>query len=248
MTGIDPALVPPRGGIDVGDYTLRDFAAKWMFQQCDLAELGRYREANAALSGDGGTRARIVLMGDSITEFWTDSEMLAGEGWRVLNRGIAGQNATQMLLRFEDDVVALSPRVAVLLCGTNDLRCYAGHPAAIADSALDRIRIAVTAMADISAARGIALILCTLPPVGRQPETWRDPAALRGVNAWIAGFAESRGLETVNYYDALADGEGFLPAALSDDGVHPNAAGYARMATALQAALAGRTIDPTNNR
>jgi lysophospholipase L1-like esterase len=248
MTGIDPVLVPPRGGIDIGDYSLRDFAAKWLFQQCDLAELGRYRDANAALAGDGNSGARIVLLGDSITEFWDGSGQLAGERWQVINRGIAGQNATQMLLRFEDDVAALLPKLAVLLCGTNDLRCYAGHPAAIAASALDRIRIAVTAMADIAAARGIMLALCTLPPVGRQPETWRDPAALRGVNAWVASFAAARGLDLVDYYAALADDEGFLPDGLSGDGVHPNAAGYALMLQAAREALARHDLHPPNTR
>ena len=241
---IDSVLIPPRDGIDIGDYSLRDFAAKWMWQQADLAQLGRYRAANAALVARADPRARVVLMGDSITEFWTDADALAGPGWYAVNRGIAGQNAAQMLLRFQADAIDLAPRAVVLLCGTNDLRSYAGPPAALAEAALARIAPAMTSMADIATARGVAIALCTLPPVGRQPDTYRDPAAIVGVNRWIADFARARGVPLVDYHAALADAAGRLPAALSDDGVHPNPAGYARMMTQLSAVLAALGCTP----
>jgi lysophospholipase L1-like esterase len=230
---VDPILTPPRGGVDIGDYSLRDFAAKWLVQQADLAETDRYRAANAALLAEGDCRQRVVLIGDSITEFWTAAEGFGGATWRTVNRGIAGQNSTQMLLRFGDDVAALDPALAVLLCGTNDLRCYAGPPTAIAASALDRVRRNVTSMADIAKGRGIALVLATLPPTGRQPDTFRDPAAIVAVNNWIGDFARARALGFIDYHGALRGADGYLPPALSADGVHPNAAGYARMSAAL---------------
>jgi len=232
-----PVLIPPRGGVDIGDYTLRDFAAKWMSQQCDLAQLGYHRAANDRLVGDGDGRDRVVFMGDSITEFWAAIAELGGEGWRALNRGIAGQSSTQMLLRFGDDAVDLAPRLIILLCGTNDLRSYAGAPGMIVDVALGHIRRSVTAMADIAQARGIALALATLPPVGRQLETYRDPAGILEANGWLREFADTRRLRLIDYHAALLDQEGFLPPELSDDGVHPNAAGYARMRIALQPTL-----------
>jgi acyl-CoA thioesterase I len=238
-----PVLSPPRGGGDIGDYSLRDFAAKWLVQQCDLAEIDHYSAANAVLAADGDRRRRVILMGDSITEFWADASGLEGATWRVLNRGIAGQNSTQMLLRFEDDVIALAPDLAILLCGTNDLRCYAGPPASIAESALARIRRNVTAIADIAAGRNLPLILATLPPVGVQSDVFRDPDAILAVNDWIARFAVARGLETIDYHGALVDSNGHLPPALSEDGVHPNGAGYDRMMKALRPALAARGFE-----
>jgi acyl-CoA thioesterase I len=234
-----PVLIPPRGGGDVGDYSLRDFAAKWLVQQADLAEIARYRSANAAVLNDSDPRDRVVLIGDSITEFWDDASALAGPTWRTVNRGIAGQNSTQMLLRFEADVVDLAPRLAVLLCGTNDLRSYAGSPALIADSAGDRIRRNVTAMADIASGRGFQLALCTVPPVGRQPDVYRDAGAIRSINSWIVDFAGQRGLRVADYYSALADNDGSLSLTLSDDGVHPNKLGYARMIDVLRPLLVG---------
>ena len=241
---IDPVLVPPRDGIDIGDYSLRDFAAKWMWQQSDLAQLGRYRADNAALVSGGDCRARVILMGDSITEFWTDAGVLEGRDWHAVNRGIAGQNAAQMLLRFQADAVALTPRAIVLLCGTNDLRSYAGPPVALAEAAKTRIADAVTSMTDIATSRGIAIALCTLPPVGAQSDTYRDPVAIAGVNRWITDFARARALPLVDYHAALADVASRLPEALSDDGVHPNRAGYARMMTRLCPALAALGFAP----
>jgi acyl-CoA thioesterase I len=232
-----PVVSPPRSGGDIGDYSLRDFAMKLLVQQADLAEVERYRVANRELRQGGDGRDRIVLMGDSIIEFWNAAAALEGATWRAVNRGIAGQNSTQMLLRFEDDVVALAPRLLVLLCGTNDLRCYAGHPSTIAASALERITRNVTAMTDIAGARGIVAMIGTLPPVGVRRDVCRDPGAIRAVNQWLTEFATGRGLGVIDYHAALIDADGHLPPQFSEDGVHPNCEGYARMMTALRAAL-----------
>ncbi len=230
----------PRG---LPDMRLHDFAAKWMVQQDDLADVGYYREANQKLATSASAltdkRPRIVLMGDSITFHWPADALPAAQRQLVLNRGIAGQNSTQMLLRFEDDVVALAPAAVVLLAGTNDLRVYVGDPAAAADSVLARLRRNVTAMADIAQARGIALVLCALPPFGSDSARLaRDPATLRRANAWLREFASARGLRFADYHAVLAEADGTLPPRLSADGLHPNAEGYRLMLARVEAALA----------
>ncbi len=221
-------LHPPRDGNGIGDYTLHDFAAKWMMQQADIAGIHHYQDANLILADTTTRELRIVLFGDSITEFWQiDPSAIAGLD--LINRGIAGQNSSQMLLRFEDDVVALKPRGVVILAGTNDLRSYVGDPAELADSALARIKRNLTAMADIADARGISVVLATLPPVGTDPGVLRSAGAVRTVNLWIARFATRRGYGLADYHSVLTDRQGNLDARFSEDGVHPNAAGYERM-------------------
>lgn len=227
-------LIPPRDGVDIGDYTLRDFAAKWLMQQCDLAEVCVYREANRALLAGNDRRRRIVFIGDSITEFWTDLAELQTGSVAILNRGIRGQNSSQMLLRFEDDAIALEPACIVLLCGTNDLRSYVGDACSVAEGAQQRIVRNVTAMADIAQARGIALCLAAIPPVNPAHPVHRDPSAIVAINAWLADFAATRRLDLIDYHRVLVDAAGHLEAAFSEDGLHPNAAGYARMKQALQ--------------
>lgn len=227
-------LIPPRDGVDIGDYTLRDFAAKWLMQQCDLAEVSVYREANRALLARDDRRRRVVFIGDSITEFWTDLAELQSDSVAVINRGIRGQNSSQVLLRFEDDAIALQPACIVLLCGSNDLRSYVGAASSVAESARERIVRNVTAMADIAQARRIALCLGALPPVNPAHPVHRDSSAIVRINGWLADFAATRRLDFIDYHRALVDADGHLDAAFSEDGLHPNAAGYARMAQALK--------------
>ena len=232
-------LRPPANGRGIGDYTLHDFAAKWMMQQDDLAEVERYREANAALIASTDKRPRVVLMGDSITDHWDALEAEQHPELLIVNRGIGGQNTSQMLLRFEDDVVALKPAVVVILGGTNDLRAYVGDPASVGASALARISRNITAMSDIAKGRGFKVVLATLPPVGADREkVSRDAEAIKTVNVWIKTFAAERGYPVADYHAALVDAGGVLPPALSPDGIHPNIEGYAVMRPVLAAALA----------
>jgi lysophospholipase L1-like esterase len=222
----------------VGDLRLRDFAVKWMVQQDDLAQIGYYREANRVVMASTDARPRIVLMGDSITFHWTAEHLPASSHLNVVNRGIPGQNTTQMLLRFEDDVIALKPAAVVILGGTNDLRAYVGDPAAAGPDMVERIARNVTAMVDIAQGRGVKAILCAVPPVGTdRTKLARDPATIVKVNAWLQSFAQSRDLPFVDYHAVLADATQDMPARLSVDGLHPNADGYRLMWPRLEAAF-----------
>lgn len=235
-------LRPPSGGKGVGDYSLHDFAAKWMMQLDDIAELSRYADANRALLAEQDARPRVVFIGDSITENWKALEARSDPHLRWVNRGISGSNTSQMLLRFEDDAVALRPAVIVIMGGTNDLRAYAGSPASVVDGAFARVTRNLTAMADIATANGIKVVLCAVPPVGRDLDRIaRDPAGVRRIDAWIADFARHRNLGFIDYGSVLGDGNGYMRADLSPDGIHPNGAGYSLMMPLVDRALAAKT-------
>ena len=227
----------------LADMKLHDFAAKWMMQQDDLADLGRYRAANQALVDSADARPRVVLLGDSITFHWTPEDLPAPPTLNLVNRGIAGQNTSQMVLRFEDDVVALKPAAVVILGGTNDLRAYQGDPASAGEAMLAAIARNLTAMADMADARHIRVVLCAIMPIGLNQHQ-RDPATLRRVNQWIKAFAASRGYPFVDYNAALAGPGGDLPDALTADGLHPNTEAHHRMWPRLEAALAELGLTP----
>ncbi|MDB5364945.1 MAG: lipase [Rhodospirillales bacterium] len=233
-----PAMAQTAEAPKFGDLKLHDFAAKWMVQQDDLAELNRYRDANKTVIASADARPRIVLMGDSIFFHWTDDKRPAAAALNVINRGIPGQNTTQMLLRFEDDVVALTPAAVVIFGGTNDLRAYVGEPAAMGPAMIERVARNVTAMADIAQGRGIQVVICAVAPVGTDlAKLGRDPATIVKLNAWLKSFAGSRGYPFVDYTAALADKDGHLPPDLSSDGLHPNDEAYRRMWPLLEAGL-----------
>ncbi|MDX2415558.1 MAG: GDSL-type esterase/lipase family protein, partial [Bacteroidales bacterium] len=87
-------------------------------QKKEFANLKRYQEANSLLSSPSKNENRVVFMGNSITDSWTDSFF---ENRPYINRGISGQTTPQMLIRFRQDVINLKPEVVVILAGTNDL-------------------------------------------------------------------------------------------------------------------------------
>ena len=64
-----------------------------------------------------------MFFGDSITASWNDPQKSGGFflGKPYVNRGISSQTTPQMLIRFEQDVIALKPQVVVILAGTNDI-------------------------------------------------------------------------------------------------------------------------------
>lgn len=196
----------------------------------DWPGLCRYREANAALAGKPAPR--VVFMGDSITEGWVDGDpQLFADG--VVGRGISAQTSSQMLLRFRQDVVALRPRVAHIMAGTNDIAGNTG-PMTVGD-----FQNNILAMLDIARANGIAVVLAGIPP--SKNLYWRelDPRReIRTLNAWLRDTAAERGLVYVDYGEVLADAEGGLRSDLGGDGVHPNRAGYALMRQPAETAIA----------
>jgi lysophospholipase L1-like esterase len=94
-------------------------------------------------------------------------------------------------------------------------------------------------MAELAAANGIRVVLCSVLPAFDFP--WRPglaPAAkVVALNAWIKAYAAEKGHVYVDYHAAMKDERDGLPAALSGDGVHPNPAGYAIMTPLVQTGI-----------
>jgi lysophospholipase L1-like esterase len=220
------------------DLSVHDFAAKYLMQTADLADLHVYAEANRALIASADKRPRVVLLGDSITFHWQPQDRPAPASLNVVNRGIVGQNTDQMLMRFEDDVVALSPVAVVIAGGANDARVFEGPPAAQREAVVARIARNVRAMADIAQANRIKVVIAAVTPCRGCAVLGRDPATLLAVNARLKAFAAERGYSFVDYYSALADADGQLAAPLSKDGLHTTPDGYRRMWARLAPVLA----------
>src|SRR6266481_6570373 len=213
----------------------------------DWPHLNRYRDANAALRPLAKEEARVVFMGDSITDMWVQprfGEFFPGKPY--IGRGISGQTTPQMLLRFRTDVIALQPKVVVILAGTNDL---AGNTGPIA---LQETEGNLASMAELARANGIRAVLSSVLPVSNYGQDRdgnpldvrikRPPEKILELNAWIKKYAAEKGYVYLDYFPATVDDQGLLKKELSEDGLHPNSAGYAVMAPvaekAIQAALA----------
>lgn len=196
----------------------------------DWAYLCRYARENVALAH--APRPDTVFIGDSITENWVraDPEFFAT---RNVGRGISGQTSSQVLVRFYQDVIALRPRVVHLMIGTNDL---AGNTGPTADETFQNN---VRAILDLAGVHGIEVVLAAIPPARDLYWSGIDPRPrISKLNLWLQGEAARRAAKFVNYGKVLRSDDGGMRAAFSNDGVHPNRTGYARMRP-----LAERAID-----
>jgi lysophospholipase L1-like esterase len=62
-------------------------------------------------------------------------------------------------------------------------------------------------------------------------------ARITAINAWMKEYAAANGHLYLDYFAAMTDPEGLLRAELSEDDLHPNAAGYAIMGPLAEAAI-----------
>ena len=200
----------------------------------DWAGLRRYRPANDSISAPPPGEARVVFYGNSITDSWARYFPAMFPGRPYVGRGISGQTTPQMLVRFHQDVVALQPKVVVILAGTNDIAGNTGP------STLEMIEDNLSAMTELAKQHGIRVVLSSVLPAYDFP--WKqglEPAPkIIALNAWIRRYTESVGETYLDYHTAMADARGGLPTSLSADGVHPNEAGYRMMAPLAEAAIA----------
>jgi lysophospholipase L1-like esterase len=206
----------------------------------DWPNLQKFREANAKLSPPVKNENRVVFLGNSITEGWAPYFATMFPGKPYIGRGIGGQTTPQMLLRFRQDVIALKPKVVVILAGTNDIAGNTGP------STLEMIEDNLASMAELAKANRIQVVLSSVLPVWDYP--WKpglEPAPkIIALNKWIKEYAREHGAVYLDYHSAMADARGGMRAELASDGVHPNEAGYRLMTPlaerAIQRALRGR--------
>jgi lysophospholipase L1-like esterase len=200
----------------------------------DWANLARYRDENAKLAPPARNENRVVFYGNSITEGWAPRFPTMFPGKPYIGRGISGQTTPQLLVRFNQDVVALNPKVVVILAGTNDIAGNTGP------STVEMIEENLRSMAEIAKAHGIRVVMSSVLPVYDYP--WRpglEPAPkIIALNAWMKDYAAKNGAVYLDYHSAMADSRGGMRDGLSSDGVHPTEAGYRVMAPLAAAAIA----------
>jgi lysophospholipase L1-like esterase len=206
----------------------------------DFAQLGRYREANAALAPPAAGESRVVFLGDSITDYWKLPDYFPGKPY--INRGIDGQTTPEMLVRFRQDVLALHPKVLVVLAGTNDIAGVTGR------TLNEDIEANYASMAELARAHRIHVAFASVLPVHNYTHDAEESFALRprdrilALNKWLKDYCAKNRFVYLDYFSALVDERGMLKRALADDGLHPTDAGYKIMASlaeqAIQKALA----------
>ena len=201
----------------------------------DYGQLARYRDANAALKPPAPDENRVVFFGDSITDIWKLEDYFPGKPY--LNRGIGGQTTPQMLVRFRQDVIALHPKVVVVLAGTNDIAGNTGP------MRLEDIEADYSSLAELARANRIAVVFSSVLPVHNYTSKSQDfflqrsPEKILALNRWLQDYCAANGLVYLDYFSPMVDDKGLLKRDLAEDGLHPNPAGYKIMAPLAGAAI-----------
>lgn len=200
----------------------------------NLGDLPKYRDANATLATDPD---RVVFFGDSITYQWDLSESFHNPSY--LNRGIGGQTTGDMLIRFRQDVINLHPKAVVILAGVNDFAEHNPGGDENEQHKLENVEANDQTMAELAELHHIHPVFLSLTPMhsytprGRYLSSFVPARLILEQNKWLKSYCEQHGYQYIDLYQALIDERGLLRRQFSDDGLHPNEAGYKAMAAAF---------------
>ena len=201
----------------------------------DWAHLKKFEKDNERLKKITDPK-RVVFMGNSITEGWSNFDKDFFINNPFVNRGISGQTTPQMLIRFRPDVVNLNPKSVVILAGINDI---AGNTGPIS---LENTAENIISMAEIAKANNIKVYICsTLPAIDFpwSPGLEPSPKVIK-LNTILKNYCVKNNITYVDYFSSMADDKGGLKVpeyTSADDLVHPNLAGYKVMEKIILSAL-----------
>lgn len=241
IVAAQPATPTPTPTDPCAEVTARATRAETRLR--DWPALARYRADNTKITAPAKNEDRVVFMGDSITDAWDDPKYGGFfPGKPYVDRGISGQTTPQMLIRFRPDVIALQPKIVLILAGTNDIAGNTGP------MTLQAIEDNLTSMFDLAHANGIRVVFASVLPISDyeknkdgQPiirSKQRPPEQITSLNDWMKKYAAAHGGIYLDYFSAMADDKGFLKEELSEDGLHPNQKGYDVMAPLAEKAIA----------
>ena len=171
---------------------------------------------------------KIVFMGNSITQMWSDNSFFFKSNPSFINKGISGQTTPQMLMRFNDDVIKENANTVIILAGINDIAQNTG-PIQIKDIADNIFR-----MAEMAQKNNINVFICSVLPANRilWNKSIKPTYKVIKLNMLLKEFCKNKNIEYVDYYSEMVDWSGGLKSPLYTskwDLVHPNKKGYEKM-------------------
>jgi len=202
-------------------------------------------EAVAKSMPDTSSGVRVVALGDSLTVGF-QSYGLGEDAWNstpytdflidqisrdfpsdspsieIINKGLVGELSEQMVARFDSDVIHLTPRVVIILGGSNDLGWGLGPI---------EILLNLSTMYRLSSENRITPIACTVPSILGYDEGI-PPRIL--LNRLLQDHCREIGIRCVDVFRATLDKDtNRLALQYSSDGLHLNSDGYRKIGAAI---------------
>lgn len=192
---------------------------------------GRNAALNAQVANVDRSRAGIVFIGDSITQYFDEGLWRQFHGHRnPVNLGLWGDFTQGALWRLANGQWGnMQPRAAVILLGTNNTQ-WNSRPEDVAQGIAEIVRFIQS-----RSPRTKVLIMGLLPRGATATEPLRAQNAM--VNAMIERCADGENTFYLDIGRLLTDREGNLSEQMSFDRLHLTMVGYGVMATAMEPVL-----------
>jgi lysophospholipase L1-like esterase len=173
----------------------------------------------------------VVLLGDSITQGWEGTDVAAAfPGVKLANRGISGDTSRGVLIRLNDDVLALKPAAVILLIGTNDI-----GDSAEPETITGNLKLILAELKKHDAK--MPIVLCQVMPSSASKQ--RPADKIVQLNKLYAGAVKGDPQVTlIETWTLFANAERDAKLEEFPDLLHPNKEGYAKWAAALRPILA----------
>jgi lysophospholipase L1-like esterase len=192
-------------------------------------------QANLAVAKQGD--AELLLMGDSITDFWRNAEgPYAGKPvldkhfgqWKIANFGIAGDTTQGVLYRLQNgEGKGFSPRAIMLMIGTNNT---ARNTAAEIAEGVGAVVLEL--QRDFPQAK---ILLLGVFPRGRPNDPVR--ATIADINRSIAKLHDGNKVHYLDIGAQFLDATGTIQPDIMSDLLHPGPKGYEIWAQAVKEPL-----------
>ena len=164
----------------------------------------------------------VVFVGDSITDGCNLDKYYPTLS--AYNRGIAGQTSDDLLHDMSGCIYDLQPKLIVLLVGTNDYqRCHAHSNEHI----LTEYRSILAGIREhLPDAKVLVQSVYPISDVSFHRHYKYGHGHITDLNAGIAALAAEYGFTYADVFSILTVGDEEMNPAYSEDGLHPNDAGY----------------------
>lgn len=191
--------------------------------------------ATFALENETCVKGQIAFIGDSITDYYPLDEYYGDLPLKTYDRGIAGDRTDGVLMRLKVSLYDIAPKRVVMMIGINDINSGRTTEEIVANY--------TAILVGIGEHLPTTDVIClSVLPMDARVEAWginlaASTAKIKALNARIKPLAEGKGYRFVDLFPLFADENDHLIPAYADDGLHPNADGYAVWSQALKPLL-----------
>ena len=189
------------------------------FEQYYNEHVQTYKVENANFS-----KGQIIFIGDSITDLYHLDDYYADLDKASYNRGIGGDTTQGVINRLQVSLYDLEPSEIVLMIGINDINGGKSNDYVINNykTILDGIKskLPTTKVFTMS-------ILPVNDLLNGAVNVTNTNSKVMDINTHIQQMATDKGYTYVDLFSQVKDENNKLISTYTDDGIHPNANGYA---------------------